>query len=108
MVSLVCQTEVDADDPAFAHPTKFVGPVYTEAEGRRIARLRGWQVRPDGTDWRRVVPSPEPLAMVELPTIRMLVGERCHRHLCRAAAGSRCAAGRTAASTASRRSSTRT
>ncbi len=75
VVSLVCQTEVAADDPAFEHPTKFVGQVFSEADGRKLAALRGWQIRPDGSDWRRVVASPEPLAMVELPTIRMLLGD---------------------------------
>ena len=74
VVSLICQTLVDPADPAFGHPTKFVGPVYTRAEGRRIAQLRGWDIRPDGTTWRRVVPSPEPLTPIEMPTIRMLVG----------------------------------
>jgi carbamate kinase len=73
VVSLVCQTVVAADDPAFGAPTKFVGPVFTEEEGRRLAGLRGWQVRPDGSSWRRVVASPEPQAMVELATIRMLM-----------------------------------
>lgn len=73
VVSLVCQTLVDASDPASAHPTKFVGPVYDEEEGQRIARLRGWVVRPDGKAWRRVVASPEPLASLEMPIIRMLV-----------------------------------
>ena len=75
VVSLVCQTEVAVDDPAFGAPTKFVGPVFTEEEGRRLAALRGWQIRPDGRSWRRVVASPEPLAMVELPTIRMLLAD---------------------------------
>jgi carbamate kinase len=74
VVSLVCQTLVDPADPAFARPTKFVGPVYTRAEGRRIAQLRGWDIRPDGKTWRRVVPSPEPLIPIEMATIRMLVG----------------------------------
>jgi carbamate kinase len=73
VASLVCQTKVAADDPAFAQPTKFIGPVYPEAEGRRLAGLRGWQVRQDGSAWRRVVASPEPLAIVELPTIAALV-----------------------------------
>jgi carbamate kinase len=75
VVSLVCQTEVAADDPAFERPTKFVGPVFSEADGRKLAALRGWQIRPDGSAWRRVVASPEPLAMVELPTIRLLLGD---------------------------------
>ena len=73
VVSLVCQTLVDADDPAFERPTKFVGQLYTEEEGRRIAQLRGWEVRPDGDRWRRVVASPEPQMPLELATIRMLV-----------------------------------
>jgi len=74
VVSLVCQTLVDGADPAFARPTKFIGPIYTEAEGRATAHLRGWEVRRDGNAWRRVVASPEPLAPLELPTIRMLLG----------------------------------
>ncbi len=73
VVSLVCQTMVDTNDPAFAHPTKFVGPVYDEEEAQRIVRLRGWAVRPDGQAWRRVVASPEPLVPLEMPTIRMLM-----------------------------------
>jgi carbamate kinase len=74
VVSLICQTLVDPADPAFAHPTKFVGPEYTKVEGRRMTQLRGWDIRPDGKTWRRVVPSPEPLTPIEMPTIRMLVG----------------------------------
>ena len=73
VASLICQVKVTADDPAFARPTKFIGPVYPETEARRLAGLRGWQVRPDGSAWRRVVASPEPRAIVELPTIATLV-----------------------------------
>ncbi len=73
VVSLVCQTEVERDDPAFHDPTKFVGPVYTERDALHLAARRGWQVRRDGASWRRVVASPEPLAMLELDTIRALV-----------------------------------
>jgi carbamate kinase len=75
VVSLVCQTEVDADDRAFRDPTKFVGPVYTREVAEDLASRRGWQIREDGNAWRRVVASPEPLAMVELGMIRVLVGE---------------------------------
>ena len=75
VVSLIGQTEVHADDPAFTDPTKFVGPVYTEAVADDLAARRGWQVREDGTVWRRVVPSPEPRAIVELAMIRVLVGD---------------------------------
>jgi carbamate kinase len=73
VASLICQVKVAADDPAFNRPTKFIGPVYSEAEGRRLAGLRGWQIRPDGPAWRRVVASPEPQSIVELPTIAALV-----------------------------------
>jgi carbamate kinase len=75
VVSLVCQTLVAADDPAFADPTKFVGSVYAEDEARRLADRWGWDVRPDGDRWRRVVPSPEPVEVVELPTVRTLLGD---------------------------------
>ncbi len=70
---LICQTLVDEDDPAFANPTKFVGPVYREQQARALAAERGWAMRRDGAAWRRVVPSPEPRELVELPLIRMLV-----------------------------------
>ncbi len=70
---LVGQTRVDPDDPAFAHPTKFVGPVYEEKQAKGLAAERGWAVARDGDAWRRVVPSPEPLELVELPLIRQLV-----------------------------------
>jgi len=75
VVSLICQTEVAANDPAFSHPTKFVGRVYSEQEAQRLAALRGWQVRPDGSSWRRVVASPEPLKMLELHAIRLLLAD---------------------------------
>jgi carbamate kinase len=71
---LLGQTRVDPDDPAFASPTKFVGPVYQEKEALDLAAERGWVVRRDGAAWRRVVPSPEPLELVELPLIRVLLG----------------------------------
>jgi carbamate kinase len=70
---LICQTRVDPGDPAFANPTKFVGPGYQEKEALAVAAERGWTVRRDGLAWRRVVPSPEPLELVELPLIQMLL-----------------------------------
>jgi carbamate kinase len=71
---LVSQTRVDPGDPAFGRPAKFIGPVYQEKEAHDLAAERGWTVRPDGPAWRRVVPSPEPLALVELPLIELLLG----------------------------------
>lgn len=69
---LICRTVVAANDPAFTHPAKFVGPVYDEDTARRLAAEHGWQVRPDGAVWRRVVPSPEPAEIVELGLVRTL------------------------------------
>lgn len=71
-VCLLSRTVVEAGDPAFGEPSKFVGPVYDEATARRLADERGWQIRPDGPVWRRVVPSPLPVAVAELDLIRSL------------------------------------
>ncbi|MEP7025306.1 MAG: carbamate kinase [Actinomycetota bacterium] len=67
---LVTRTLVSPGDPAFAQPTKFVGPVYDEATARRLAGRYDWQIRQDGAAWRRVVPSPEPVELLDLPLIR--------------------------------------
>jgi carbamate kinase len=65
---------VAEDDPAFDDPTKPVGPFYDEAQARELERDRGWQVVHDaGRGWRRVVPSPLPLEVVELDAIRALL-----------------------------------
>jgi len=69
---LVSRTLVSADDPAFASPTKFVGPVYDETQASKLAADYGWEVRKDGNRWRRVVPSPEPAELLDLPLIRQL------------------------------------
>jgi carbamate kinase len=71
---LLSRTLVRADDPAFARPTKFVGPLYDAAQAQQLAAERGWAVREDGNAWRRVVPSPEPVALVELDMIKLLAG----------------------------------
>jgi carbamate kinase len=70
---VVTRTVVPADDPAFANPTKPVGPVYDEATAKEQARTRGWSIAQDGKSWRRVVPSPPPLRIVEADAIRSLV-----------------------------------
>jgi carbamate kinase len=71
--TLLTQVKVDPQDPAFAHPTKPIGPVYDEATARRLASERGWQIAPDGDKWRRVVPSPKPLVILEASVISFLV-----------------------------------
>src|SRR5579871_2659595 len=71
--ALVCQTEVAADDPAFAHPSKPIGS-FMDAELAERRRADGWDLIEDANrGWRRVVPSPRPLRLVELPAIRRLV-----------------------------------
>jgi carbamate kinase len=70
---VLSQTVVDLDDPAFRTPSKPVGPVYDEATARQLACRNGWTVARDGPGWRRVVPSPRPLEMVEAASIRTLV-----------------------------------
>ncbi|WP_394618914.1 carbamate kinase [Lentzea sp. JNUCC 0626] len=73
VVAVVTQTVVDHDDPAFDAPAKFVGTTYPEREARRLAAEHGWTVARDTSGWRRVVASPEPRLVVELPTIRRLL-----------------------------------
>jgi carbamate kinase len=75
VVAVLTQTVVDPDDPGFADPTKFVGAVYDAERAQRMARERGWRMRTDGAAWRRVVPSPEPRDIVELPVLRRLVDD---------------------------------
>lgn len=70
--TLLTQTEVDPHDRAFQHPTKPIGPVYSEPEAERIATARGWTIAPDGMAFRRVVPSPLPLRILELGVIKFL------------------------------------
>jgi carbamate kinase len=71
--TLLTQVVVDANDPAFAHPTKPIGPTYGKQEADRIATDLGWFVAQDSHGYRRVVASPEPRTIVELATIRLLV-----------------------------------
>ena len=73
---VITQTLVAADDPAWAAPSKFIGPVYDEREAHRLAAERGWQVRRDGDAWRRVVASPEPITVIEEPLVDMLLSQR--------------------------------
>ena len=73
VVTLVSQTLVAEDDPAFQDPTKFVGSVYDEARARELAKAGGWTVRRDGAGWRRVVASPRPQGIVEIETARALL-----------------------------------
>lgn len=75
VVSVLSQVVVEANDPAFGNPSKPIGPVYTEAEVRQISGMHGWSVVRDGHGWRRAVPSPEPLAVLESGAIARLVSQ---------------------------------
>ena len=75
VITLLTQVIVDRDDPSVINPTKFVGPFYRKEDVNAIMRERGWVIKKDGNrGWRRVVPSPFPLQIVERNTIQMLVG----------------------------------
>jgi carbamate kinase len=71
-VCVMSQTVVDPSDPAFGHPTKFIGASYDKAEAQALAARLGWTIAADGTRWRRVVASPGPLGLVEIETVRSL------------------------------------
>jgi carbamate kinase len=75
--TVVTQVVVDKDDPGFANPTKPIGPFYTEQEAKeRAAQEKDWVVTEDsGRGWRRVVPSPKPLEIIEEKAIKTLIKE---------------------------------
>ncbi len=74
VVSLVTQTVVSPDDPAMQHPSKPIGPFYSRADADDKKRSLGWQIVEDAArGYRRVVPSPEPIEILELAVIRSLV-----------------------------------
>jgi len=74
VVALVNRVLVDLEDPAFRNPTKFIGRYYSEEEAKRLAKERGWVMKPDPRGgWRRVVPSPDPIENVECEAVRRLV-----------------------------------
>lgn len=75
IVTLLTQVIVDAKDPAFHKPTKFVGPVWTRAEAEAAAKPWGWIIAQDGEKWRRIVPSPLPVAIPDTKVIRVLLDQ---------------------------------
>jgi carbamate kinase len=74
VTTLITRVEVDPEDPAFGHPTKPIGPIYTKAESERIGAEKGWTMAADGAAFRRVVASPQPLRVLGLQAIRWLLG----------------------------------
>ena len=76
VATVVSQVVVSKDDPAFDNPTKPIGQFYTEAEAKKLAKEKGWTVKEDaGRGWRRVVPSPKPIDIVEKKTISELIAD---------------------------------
>ena len=83
---MLTQMLVDPQDPAFANPTKPIGPVYQEAEARKLAEKFQWTVKPDGQYFRRVVPSPQPIGIIECDAIETLI-KRNHLVICTGGGG---------------------
>jgi carbamate kinase len=73
IANVTTQTVVDGGDPAFDHPTKFIGASHPERRAHALARRHGWTVAPDGELWRRVVPSPRPVDVVESALLSTLL-----------------------------------
>ena len=74
VASLLTRVLIDARDPAFANPTKFVGPSHSnKSEFQTLVQHFGWTYRQDGARWRRVVPSPMPIEILELPVLSILL-----------------------------------
>ena len=77
IATLLTMIEVDRGDPAFADPTKPIGPLYDAAEADALAQERGWTFKPDGDHLRRVVPSPAPRRIFEHRQIAWLLDQGC-------------------------------
>lgn len=75
VATLMTRVEVSLADPAFAAPTKPIGPIYTAAEANIIGKKQGWTMGPDGAAFRRLVPSPMPQRVLGLQPIQWLLGK---------------------------------
>ena len=75
VATLLTQVVVDARDPAFGKPTKFIGPVYEREEAEARAKAAGWTIAQDGDKWRRVVPSPAPQEIPDIRVLRLLLDQ---------------------------------
>ena len=73
LATFLTMVEVDPGDPAFANPTKPIGPIYTAAEAETLAAEKGWIFKPDGQSMRRVVPSPRPKRIFGIEPVKWLL-----------------------------------
>lgn len=71
--TILTMVEVDASDPGFKNPTKFIGPVYAEVEAEKLRAEKGWAMKKDGDKWRRVVASPLPKRIFEIRPMKWLL-----------------------------------
>lgn len=72
VITVLTQVEVNRNDPAFRRPSKPIGPPLDEMEADRLANAHDWTISQEGMKWRRMVASPEPLRILELPAIKVL------------------------------------
>ncbi|MEO0094353.1 MAG: carbamate kinase [candidate division WOR-3 bacterium] len=76
VITIITQVIVDANDPSIINPTKFVGPFYNEKQAAKLAELFNWVIKEDpGRGYRRVVPSPKPIKIVNSRIIKYLVDQ---------------------------------
>ena len=73
IATLLTMIEVDRNDPAFANPTKPIGPMYTQEQADALAAEKDWTFKPDADGFRRVVPSPLPQRIFGIPAIKTLL-----------------------------------
>lgn len=83
---LLTQVEVSPADPAFQSPTKFIGPVYSQAQADTLSAEKNWAFKADGQWFRRVVPSPQPQRIIESDAIVALIA-RDHLVICNGGGG---------------------
>lgn len=86
VTTILTRVSVDGNDPAYKNPTKYIGPVYDEAQKASLEAKLGWTIKADGKYYRRVVPSPEPKAILEIDAINYLLNQN-HIVICNGGGG---------------------
>lgn len=86
IVTVLTQTVVHKEDTAFQNPTKPIGPTYNQHEVKQLQKQYNWQIAPDGNAYRRVVPSPKPIKVLEQDVIARLSDQK-HLVICAGGGG---------------------